>query len=318
MHHQNQAHMQISPTQSQSHQQLDSQDSLVQSQMAEESDQLSHSSRKQKIKQYVKREVAKFFGVDLSSEERERVKWSDRQKRLALRRFGSLKPNADLMARNQIEERQKDRPDILPVDHVPSAQHHYCRDNLGSGSLNNRNNMNSVRRHTLDGEIDIDDDDDDDDDAELENRNAALNQHLIIERKASVSSLLWLGLQYAVHAFSKKVAQNQRQWSRSFAPQYLNNAIQSDSGISDDTFDGVALPPLQENELFFDSPSTNIPNNNGVCSNNGGRLQSNQQNERSQNGWRTRTSDSSGSADILGNQQVALTQQQQSQVILIN
>lgn len=41
--------------------------------------------------QYVKREVAKFFGVDVASEERERVKWSERQKRLALRRFGSLK-----------------------------------------------------------------------------------------------------------------------------------------------------------------------------------------------------------------------------------
>lgn len=41
--------------------------------------------------QYVKREIAKFFGVDVASEERERVKWSERQKRLALRRFGSLK-----------------------------------------------------------------------------------------------------------------------------------------------------------------------------------------------------------------------------------
>lgn len=41
--------------------------------------------------QYVKREIAKFFGVDVASEDRERVKWSERQKRLALRRFGSLK-----------------------------------------------------------------------------------------------------------------------------------------------------------------------------------------------------------------------------------
>lgn len=39
----------------------------------------------------MKREIAKFFGVDMASEERERVKWSERQKRLALRRFGSLK-----------------------------------------------------------------------------------------------------------------------------------------------------------------------------------------------------------------------------------
>lgn len=41
--------------------------------------------------QYVKREIAKFFGVDIASEDRERIKWSERQKRLALRRFGSLK-----------------------------------------------------------------------------------------------------------------------------------------------------------------------------------------------------------------------------------
>lgn len=182
---------------------------------------------------------------------------------------------------------------------------------MNNGGLNNRNNMNVVRRHTLEDEIDIDDDDDDDDDAELENRNSAMNQHLIIERKASVSSLLWLGLHYAVQAFTKKVPRNQRQWSRSFAPQYINNTIPNDGGISDETFDGVALAPLQENELFFDSPSTNVPNNNNG-SNNGGRLQSSQQNERSQNGWRTRTSDPN-SADVLANQQAALTQQQQQQ-----
>lgn len=104
--------------------QLESQESLVQAQLVDESDQLSHSSssRKQKIKQvinktflfismsalirfiyspfqYVKREVAKFFGVDVASEERERVKWSERQKRLALRRFGSLK-QVGLICRN--------------------------------------------------------------------------------------------------------------------------------------------------------------------------------------------------------------------------
>lgn len=133
-----QQQQQIIAQQSQS--QLESQESLVQSQLADESDQVPHSSRKQKIKQvkhfsflikihisffrlaicdvkchliqtnwqkkqqqqqnrsnffsllqYVKREIAKFFGVDVASEERERVKWSERQKRLALRRFGSLK-----------------------------------------------------------------------------------------------------------------------------------------------------------------------------------------------------------------------------------
>lgn len=109
-----QVHVQPPPQQQQQPQsQLESQESLVHSQLADESDQVSHSSRKQKIKQvsqslqsilimstfffvrcslqYVKREIAKFFGVDVASEDRERVKWSERQKRLALRRFGSLK-----------------------------------------------------------------------------------------------------------------------------------------------------------------------------------------------------------------------------------
>lgn len=72
--------------------------------------------------------------------------------------------------------------------------------------------------HSLDDEIDMDDDDEDDD-------AAVINQHLIIERKASVSSLLWIGLQYAIQAFTKKVPRNERQWSRSFAPQYLNSSI---------------------------------------------------------------------------------------------
>lgn len=74
--------------------------------------------------------------------------------------------------------------------------------------------------HALEDEIDIDDDDDDED-------AGVINQHLIIERKASVSSLLWIGLQYAIQAFTKKVPRHERQWSRSFAPQYLNNTAVS-------------------------------------------------------------------------------------------
>ncbi|XP_055314964.1 inactive rhomboid protein 1 isoform X2 [Sitodiplosis mosellana] len=263
---------QITPQQSQS--QLESQESLVQSQLADDSDQAPHTSRKQKIKQYVKREIAKFFGVDVASEDRERVKWSERQKRLALRRFGSLK-------QIQIDERrdrqQSDRPDILPVDHMSTSHHYYDRENV---NVMNRNGGNMVRRHNLDDEIDIDDDD------ELEEDAAIVNQHLIIERKAAVSSLLWLGLQYAIHAFTKKVPRNERQWSRSFAPQYLNNSFigqqqqqqqqHQQSHSSDlsqpneldfggnDAFDGVSLPNLQENELFFDSTNTSSPNPNAA------------------------------------------------------
>lgn len=140
----------------------------------------------------------------------------------------------------------------------------------------------AVRRHNLDDEIDIDDDD------ELEEDAAIVNQHLIIERKASVTSLLWLGLQFAI-AFTKKAPRNERQWSRSFAPHYLNGSYvstqqqqqlqqqqqhhqQQQSHVNDlsqsneldyggqDAYDGgVAMPNLQESELFFDSTNTNSP-----------------------------------------------------------
>lgn len=148
----------------------------------------------------------------------------------------------------------------------------------------NRISTNGLRRHTLDDEIDIDDEDEDEDEA------AVTSQHLIIERKASVSTLLWLGLQYAVQAFTKKTPRNERQWSRSFAPQYQNNVfanqqqshsnniIQSndlDFG-GNDAFDNVT-PHLQENELFFDSTAA-ITNNTA----NGLQTQQQQQQVQSQ------------------------------------
>lgn len=171
------------------------------------------------------------------------------------------------------DRQQGDRPDILPVDHVSSSHHYYDRDN-GNVNVMNRNVGNMVRRHNLDDEIDIEDDDELEDDATI------VNQHLIIERKASVSTLLWLGLQYAIQAFTKKVPRNERQWSRSFSPHYLSGSFanatqQQQSHTSDlsqsneldygnESFDGVALPNLQENELFFDSTNTTSPNPNGA------------------------------------------------------
>lgn len=314
----------ISPTQP-----LQSQDSLV----PEDIDQSPHSSRKHQIKLYVKREVAKFFGVDSTSEERERIKWTERQKRLALRRFGSLKSSVDPFGHNHIQERRdreqhSDRPDILPVDHTPHSHHHSnYHHNLNNG-MNNRSN----RRHTLEDEIDIDDDDDDD--AELEERsnesNSVINQHLIIERKASVPTMLWLGLQYAIQALSKKVPQNQRQWSRSFAPQFLSTANinqnqMSDNGSNSEMFENAATP-LQDNEIFFDVPNSSA--NNGTAttntstntSNNGTTNKSRMHHsdparqlymsgERTQSGWLVSStmSTSSVSTDVHGQQATAST-----------
>lgn len=81
----------------------------------------SRYSRKQKVKEYVKREIAKFFGVDTLSEEEERIKWFERQKRLAIRCFGQLRDDMiDCTNSNsprhqgRSEQQLGYRPDILP------------------------------------------------------------------------------------------------------------------------------------------------------------------------------------------------------------
>lgn len=76
----------------------------------------SRYSRKQKVKDYVKREIAKFFGVDILSEEEERIKWIERQKRLAIRCFGQLRDDISNSPRHQGRNEQQlgYRPDILP------------------------------------------------------------------------------------------------------------------------------------------------------------------------------------------------------------
>lgn len=91
----------------------------------------SRYTRKQKIKDFMKREVAKFFGVDTLSEEDERIKWYERQKRLAIRCFGQLRDDMDIsnspsrhgQGRN---EQLGYRPDILPVqNNEESERTHY-------------------------------------------------------------------------------------------------------------------------------------------------------------------------------------------------
>lgn len=90
----------------------------------------SRYSRKQKIKDYVKREIAKFFGVDTLSEEEERIKWFERQKRLAIRCFGQLRDDmidCTNSPRHQGRNEQQlgYRPDILPQYTDETERTHY-------------------------------------------------------------------------------------------------------------------------------------------------------------------------------------------------
>uniref|UniRef100_A0A1B0C8B0 Peptidase S54 rhomboid domain-containing protein n=2 Tax=Lutzomyia longipalpis TaxID=7200 RepID=A0A1B0C8B0_LUTLO len=166
-------------------------------------------SRKQRVKNYIRHELAKFFGVDTVDEEHERIKWSERQKRLALRRFGPLNDNAEGggFAAGERREQHGDRPDILPAQ--------------TSEELSVRH-LNADRRAT--GEA--------------------------IERKASVAKMAWQGISYIIHALSKKNPRSTFQWSRSFAPLHCT----SQEDLNSDMCEG--LSPLQEDEVFFDSPST--------------------------------------------------------------
>lgn len=82
---------------------------------------VSRYSRKQKVKEYIRREFTKFFGVDAGSEEEERIKWFERQKRLAIRCFGPLRDEMDISNSPHHQGRNEQigyRPDILPAQNA--------------------------------------------------------------------------------------------------------------------------------------------------------------------------------------------------------
>jgi hypothetical protein len=82
----------------------------------------SRYSRKQKIKDYLRREILKFFGVDAQSEDDEKIKWLERQKRLALRCFGQLRDDMDIQVPNHGEQQLGFRPDILPAQNAEECE----------------------------------------------------------------------------------------------------------------------------------------------------------------------------------------------------
>uniref|UniRef100_A0A1B0DB34 Rhomboid-like protein n=1 Tax=Phlebotomus papatasi TaxID=29031 RepID=A0A1B0DB34_PHLPP len=199
----------------------------------------------------------KLFGsLDTVDEEHERIKWAQRQKRFALRSFGSLYVNAEGGGFASGERRQQhgERPDILPAQTTEemSVRH-----------------LNSDRRAS--GEP--------------------------IEKKASVAKMAWQGITYIIHALSKKNPRSTFQWSRSFAPLHCT----SQEDLNSDMCEG--LSPLQDDEVFFDSPSTPgaAPAGGGsVASANGPRQQQSGQmidNARSiymgerLHGWRTKSTE---------------------------
>nr|XP_036232626.1 inactive rhomboid protein 1 isoform X1 [Bactrocera oleae]XP_036232627.1 inactive rhomboid protein 1 isoform X1 [Bactrocera oleae] len=213
--------------------------------------QIQRFSRKKRLSQYIRNEIARFFGVDASTEAEEFAVWQGRQRRLALRRFGALKSENELHAemnnRNTSEINNRvncyngagggtnqqyhqhhyhpsERPDILPA-------HDTEGDDLAI-------EYSSRRRHFLYADF-------------------QLGDH--VERKASVGTMIISSLTYIVHTLNKRHQRNYRQWSRSFAQAHINQINSIDS--SGDIFEGLSA--LHEDELFFDSSGTEQTLNNG-------------------------------------------------------
>uniref|UniRef100_A0A182JLY2 Peptidase S54 rhomboid domain-containing protein n=1 Tax=Anopheles atroparvus TaxID=41427 RepID=A0A182JLY2_ANOAO len=170
--------------------------------------------------------TSQFFGVDEVNEEYEQQKWEDRQKRFAIRRFGSLKdelpavvrpnePNADVMHDHLTHS---DRPDVLPAQSQDEPE----------TEQNRRQRFNPYYRHDATEE----------------------HEHLA-ERKPSVSRMMANGLVFVVQSLRNRVPRRQKQWSRSFAPAHV--ALNNDDN---DIYDG--LTPVQEDEMFFDIPGTGL------------------------------------------------------------
>ncbi|XP_055607085.1 inactive rhomboid protein 1-like isoform X2 [Uranotaenia lowii] len=233
-------------------------------------------SRKQRIKEYMRHETAKFFGVDNFNEEYERHKWEDRQKRFAIRRFGQLKDEYDFSYRNNnasnntAEEHnapQVDRPDVLP------AQSQDERDT--EQSRRQRSNPHYSHDNETDGVV------------------------IRTERKPSVPTVIWNGISFIVQSITRKRLRKPKQWSRSFAPAHVELTSEDN-----DLCDG--LQPIQDEETFFDTPAAQIvpqlnqgpviDNSRQLFVSDGDRGMGGAAGSGIINGWRTRSAELQGQA----------------------
>ncbi|ETN59202.1 rhomboid [Anopheles darlingi] len=219
----------------------------------------SNLSCKQRIKEYVRRETAKFFGVlpGQQDEEYERSKWDDRQRRFACRRFGTLRDDHDELGAGNGGQRggaghdgaggigagggigganghgvgplaPSDRPDILPAqsqDERETELSRRQRANPHFGSMGSHHDPPAG----ADG----------------------ADVYLIrAERKPSVPAVIYGGLSFLVQSITRHRLRTHKQWSRSFAPAHVEL---TGSDGSDGHCDGLA--PIPDGEAFFDTPT---------------------------------------------------------------
>uniref|UniRef100_A0A182M0V5 Peptidase S54 rhomboid domain-containing protein n=1 Tax=Anopheles culicifacies TaxID=139723 RepID=A0A182M0V5_9DIPT len=267
-------------------------------------------SCKQRAKEYVRRETAKFFGVPIQDEEYERTKWDDRQRRFACRRFGSLREDYDRDGHpilgngpggihhhhHHANEHQghgvnhgqpaalppSDRPDILPAQSQDERE----------TELSRRQRANPHYASAQDQQGDV---------------------YLIrAERKPSVPAVICSGLNFLVQSITRRRLRTHKQWSRSFAPAHVELTGSDGSDGSEVHCDGLA--PIQDGEAFFDTPTAVGPQERvqqgGLMAHDNSRQLFVSDGDRATgsgiiNGWRTK------SAELHHQQQ----QQQQQQAV---
>ncbi|XP_061508770.1 inactive rhomboid protein 1 [Anopheles gambiae] len=275
----------------------------------------SNLSCKQRAKEYVRRETAKFFGVPIQDEEYERTKWEDRQRRFACRRFGSLRDDYD--GREVMVG--PGHPGEGGAHHHPHHHHHHHHHGHQPGAPL----PPSDRPDILPAQSQ------DERETELSRRQRA-NPHyasaqdrqggdvylIRAERKPSVPAVICSGLRFLVQSITRRRLRTQHQWSRSFAPAHVELTGTDGADGSEVHCDGLA--PLQDGEAFFDTPTAQI----GPVERAGGQqLQQMHDNSRQLfvsdgdratgsgiiNGWRTK------SAELHHHHQQQQQQQQQQQ-----
>ncbi|XP_017786905.1 PREDICTED: inactive rhomboid protein 2 isoform X1 [Nicrophorus vespilloides] len=172
------------------------------------------NSRKEVIKNYIKRETATFFGVCEDNERSQQERWLDRRKRLASRTYGALKedyqiPGARLRrvvseaqrARTQMKRTTTERPDVLPgPSDVPDS----------TAPI-----------------------------PEEEGRS-----------KDSVARMTWDGLSYVVTTLTRHQQRERSQrWSRSYPPEVPNQGRLSQEEGTFFSCPVPSAPPLEEEPL---------------------------------------------------------------------
>uniref|UniRef100_A0A1A9ZWB7 Peptidase S54 rhomboid domain-containing protein n=1 Tax=Glossina pallidipes TaxID=7398 RepID=A0A1A9ZWB7_GLOPL len=225
--------------------------------VAPQSSKHQRISTKRSLTYYVQKKISRFFGVNLATEIHDYALWQSRQRRLALRRFGTLKTDSELQddfndicsvtndaGRNTLSNNGGGLPiEIQFPQHHQYHHHHYHqqiyeRPDILPARDADEENIGSIRhRHQL----------------SYFNINFHLGDN--VERKASVASMLISSFSYVVHAINNHQPRLfQRQWSRSFLPahvqQHINNDLAGDNNCNIIYDDIVAL---QEDEIFYDS-----------------------------------------------------------------